>query len=488
MLPETLVTWALTYTLHSTGLLLLAKGVTARLREPAYREMLWKVALIGGLLTATLQVAGLVRPLAGQLLVMDVLTQPTLALSGLNGEAARLVTGAVATTISVSSTPFAKMVEVAVPVALIAWVVGSATHAVRLAIGVHRLRLQLAGRLSLSVGSMPDALHQLQLTAGYSGPVRVSLAPRLTIPLALAGLRGGEICLPPQALVALTPVQQQHLLAHELAHLTRRDAWWLWLGAVLEVVCFFQPLNRCARQALQTEAEFLCDRWAARSAGDPVALAQCLVEVATWAVQPQLPVLSGITGRGGMLMARVTRLTGRPAREPVRVWWVQAGWIMALIGLLLVTVRLLPSIGLAWPLVGTLAARLAQPLQPGEAAIIDPRLQFDVRARLPAGATDVVLAPNDQYLVFRLGPGQTADLYLMETTTGAIRALTDDQGGNIQPLWSPDSQYLAYFSHRDGYMNVYVMPVIGGPGMRLTNDTTLRHLFGWTVDGSLWFW
>ena len=57
-LIEGLVAWMITYWLHSTlliGLAALAAG-TMRRRGLAARETLWRAALIGALVTATLQV------------------------------------------------------------------------------------------------------------------------------------------------------------------------------------------------------------------------------------------------------------------------------------------------------------------------------------------------------------------------------------------------------------------------------------------------
>ena len=51
--------WLLTYALHSTVLLGVAALLTARwVRGEAWRETLWKAALVGGLVTATVQSTG----------------------------------------------------------------------------------------------------------------------------------------------------------------------------------------------------------------------------------------------------------------------------------------------------------------------------------------------------------------------------------------------------------------------------------------------
>src|SRR5207245_11574975 len=55
-LPSSLLAWLLTYLIHSTVLLGVAWAVTRRGRlEPAASDLLWKVALLAGLVTGTIQ-------------------------------------------------------------------------------------------------------------------------------------------------------------------------------------------------------------------------------------------------------------------------------------------------------------------------------------------------------------------------------------------------------------------------------------------------
>lgn len=140
--------------------------------------------------------------------------------------------------------------------------------------------------------------------------MRLSTSAFLTSPVAL-GRR--EICLPPQALTELTPERQEAMLAHELAHLVRRDPTWLAACDLLEAVFFFQPLNRLGRRRLQATAEFLCDDWAVARTGRRMAFAECLAQVAGWIeASPEsraLPAaVPGMASRDSALIQRVQRL------------------------------------------------------------------------------------------------------------------------------------------------------------------------------------
>src|SRR5687768_13203052 len=64
---NTLLAWLGTYALHST-VLLVGVALLTRLvvRRDSWRDALWKAALLGGIVTATLQLAIDVKPLVGR--------------------------------------------------------------------------------------------------------------------------------------------------------------------------------------------------------------------------------------------------------------------------------------------------------------------------------------------------------------------------------------------------------------------------------------
>jgi beta-lactamase regulating signal transducer with metallopeptidase domain len=91
--------------------------------------------------------------------------------------------------------------------------------------------------------------------------VRLYLAPDVAAPVSF-GLFRPSICVPPRAADELSDDEKETMLAHELAHLARRDPLWLSMAWLIERVFFFQPLNRFARAELHDVAELLCDDWA----------------------------------------------------------------------------------------------------------------------------------------------------------------------------------------------------------------------------------
>ncbi|MBI5363937.1 MAG: M56 family metallopeptidase, partial [Planctomycetes bacterium] len=170
--------------------------------------------------------------------------------------------------------------------------------------GLHR---RLRGRVELDRGPVHAIFARLCERTGTRG-VRLSCAPALAAPITL-GLLRSEVVIPPRANTQLSPDELEALFAHELAHVNRADPLWLVVYRALEVVFFFQPLNRLARVLLDAEAELLADDWAAARLESRVSLASCLTEIAGWIVRERraLPA-PAMAARGTRLTVRVRRL------------------------------------------------------------------------------------------------------------------------------------------------------------------------------------
>ena len=325
-LASSLLAWLLTYLIHSTVLLGVAWLVTQRRRlEPATSDLLWKVALLASLVTGTIQSRlELATPAAVRLPVATLpqtapLNQPPAPVSdpanpsGQSPATVRDATGG-----SVSRAPSLPLVVVLLWGAI---ALGSSLYYVA-------RRLILVGRLAdrrlVSDGPLAATLAELQRTTGYRRRVHLTMARTISSPVAL-GL--SEICVPELALSELGAEQQRSMLAHELAHLARRDSLWLAGASLIERCFFFQPLNRLARRELETTAEYLSDEWATRKTGSPVALAKCLATVAEWIQASPLGVpVAGLAERRSLLVSRIARLLDArlPSSPASRRGWAAA--------------------------------------------------------------------------------------------------------------------------------------------------------------------
>jgi beta-lactamase regulating signal transducer with metallopeptidase domain len=315
------VSFLLTYLLHSTILLGGAwlVGRFVRLSEAA-RHALWQVALVGGVLTAALQIVMPREPLAGQIrLPVSRVEQTSKARMVVVAPPSEERTVTViapasrATSQPVEPVFFARSVSPSMVVGpwsrplFLVWAIGAGLALLWLAIAYSRTTRALGERVDITDSTLADPLRALVRRAGVQRRVRLSWSARLVSPVALPG---GEICLPRRALVTLEPAAVESMLAHELAHVVRRDPEWLVAAHVIGALFFFQPLNRLALRRLRETAEFLSDDWAIERTGAPVVLAKCLASVAEWLTAPaQLaPAISMVERQGSPLTRRVRRI------------------------------------------------------------------------------------------------------------------------------------------------------------------------------------
>lgn len=341
--------WLLTYALHSTLLLGLAWLASRRLskRSLQLEEAVWRCALVGSLVTATLQLAVGADPLAGRWEIAAPVAPVAVTAEVAAPRAPEAVVPALRESVPASafrsavppveSTKAAPAVEpafasrdtvsgfpVSLPLMLLGvWLAG----AVLLTLGSTASYLSLFRRLRhrprVIGGDALSTLVRLAERAGLRQPVRLTSSTRIPVPIALGVLGKAEICLPPRAFAALTTEQQEALLAHELGHIVRRDPFWLAFGRIQTGILFFQPLSWVACTRLREISELLSDEWAVGRTGRPLSLAGCLAEVAGWSLPAARPLpVPGMADRPSNLARRIGRLLeeARGSRRLHRGW------------------------------------------------------------------------------------------------------------------------------------------------------------------------
>ncbi|MFO1093142.1 MAG: M56 family metallopeptidase [Planctomycetaceae bacterium] len=194
--------------------------------------------------------------------------------------------------------------------------------AARLLWRAFRTRCRLWRTETISAGPLREALDQLLAQRGVRRSVRLAQSATAVEPAA-GGVFRWLIVVPPGISQKLSIAELQALLAHELAHLVRRDPLWLWIAAAL-CWCFpLQPLNFLAVRRWRQAAEELCDDWAITGGVRPLTLANCLTRVAEWRLAPMPLGLTSDVGQS-RFARRISRLvegtTGhdrwsRPARR-----------------------------------------------------------------------------------------------------------------------------------------------------------------------------
>lgn len=112
---------------------------------------------------------------------------------------------------------------------------------------------------------------------------------------------------------------------------------------------------------------------------------------------------------------------------------------------------------------------------------IDGLKRKEIHWGRPQGATNMAAwSPDGKRLAFTIRiPGVLNDIYVIDITGEDLRRLTDHPAQDLYPAWSPDGQWIAFWSNRDGGNAVYLMEADGANPKRLANGRSPE----WSPDG-----
>jgi HEAT repeat protein/beta-lactamase regulating signal transducer with metallopeptidase domain len=328
------LSWLLTYAIHSTILLAGAALVARRFADQhAWLDAIWKVALIAPMVTASLHLGPSVIALEGNAVrpaASQTRTEKSAAVEPVTGAPAVEAPVETASTVAPAGTG-SRSWQPALPswpsMAVLAWLLIAAAGLARYGVRLRRFHRSVRSGPPVSMPGVLDMLRELTHAAREARSIALTASDACAVPIALAGR---HIVVPARFLDQLDPDQQRAALAHELAHVIRRDSMWRIVAAAIERALFFQPLTRVARVKMTESAEFLCDQWAVQQTGSPLALARCLERVASWATAANDNVAVGASAMARSDSAMVRRVRqildqpAPPAPRPRLIWLVAA--------------------------------------------------------------------------------------------------------------------------------------------------------------------
>jgi uncharacterized protein (TIGR03435 family) len=163
---------------------------------------------------------------------------------------------------------------------------------------------------SPALPDLEDALRRLKRRLGVSAPVRLCVSATVQVPTAIGWLRP-YILLPVTALTGLSETQIAAILAHELAHIRRRDYLLNSLQTAIETVLFYHPAVWWVGRQMRLEREHCCDDIAVAVCGSAFEYANALAEMEQ--IRSRIPE-PALAATGGDLVGRIQRVLGR--QEP----------------------------------------------------------------------------------------------------------------------------------------------------------------------------
>lgn len=135
-----------------------------------------------------------------------------------------------------------------------------------------------------------------------------------------------------------------------------------------------------------------------------------------------------------------------------------------------------PTLPLTSGVVFTPAPSLSTPSpQPSETPTVFPLLPT---ASTPLGGGSGVIAfASDRDEI-------NGEIYRMRLDGTELVRLTFTEGEDRSPAWSPDGQWLAFLSRRDGNPDIHLMLADGTQRKRLTTETSYDEFPSWSPDGA----
>lgn len=337
------------------------------------------------------------------------------------------------------------------PSLVIVWMGGMAFSSLRLALG-----WRIATRLrNIGTLAVPDALAErfddLLAKMRVAAPVRLLASTVVTAPVVTGWIRP-IVLVPVAAIAGLPTAQLEALLAHELAHVLRRDYLVNLLQSAVEVVLFYHPATWWISEQVRAEREAACDDIAVEATGGVLPYVRALVDLESRRHAPALSARprAAMGADGGSLKSRIRRLI-EPA-DPMRSNGGGVAWVLGFAWLGVIGAATLYGASSFAPVV--LQARVTTPAPPVIAALLfDPLFEplptpstATIQGRVLADHSDAPV-PSAEVQFFRAG-----------STMLAADIETDGEGRFAAPELDPGDYRLVI--SRPGYVGTDLRVVV----------------------------
>jgi beta-lactamase regulating signal transducer with metallopeptidase domain/predicted HAD superfamily phosphohydrolase YqeG len=188
-----------------------------------------------------------------------------------------------------------------------AWFLGVLLFSVRTAGGVLVLERLRRREAVVVCDKLLQRCISVQRRMGLHRVIRYCESLQLDVPAVIGWLRP-VVLLPFSALSGLSEMQLEAVIAHELAHVRRYDAFVNLFQVAVESVLFYHPAVWWLSKRVRIEREHCCDDAAITICGSPFEYARALTLMEEWRSTPSLAMALN----RGPLVVRVRRLLGAP--------------------------------------------------------------------------------------------------------------------------------------------------------------------------------
>jgi beta-lactamase regulating signal transducer with metallopeptidase domain len=326
------------------------------------------------------------------------------------------------------------------------WLTGSVLWFAWAAIHIRRFH-HLLRHARPAPADLQEQARSLAARMGLDRCPAVWLLPGPLPPMVWAAVGPVRLFLPARLFERLDADGRGSLLAHELAHVCRRDHWVRWLELLVLGLYWWYPLVWWVRRQVQAAAEDCCDAWVVGEL-PPRVYAGAIVETVDFLAEtrPTLPVMASGFSRVEYLKQRLIRIM--QGGTPKRLSFMGR---FAVVALAAVWLPLLPQLGRAEHPKAEVA-EIPQPtealpkdrlvavaLQAPEAIAFEPAsiTLAETRAAIRAAA----LSPDGQTLALAL---EDRTVQLRDAANGELRQTLGGHADVVTCLaFAPDGRTLA---------------------------------------------
>ncbi len=201
------------------------------------------------------------------------------------------------------------------PLIVNVWLIGFLFFAFRMTGGFIHLR-QLRHQDNFPVDKMlQDKLNQLIRRSPLQRSVKVMESALIKVPILLGHLKP-LILIPVGTINLLTEEEVEAILAHELAHIIRRDFSMNIFFTLIEILFYYHPGVWLMAATIRSEREHCCDDLALFLCKNPLAYARALYKLEAAHKAARLPGLAlSFSSQKNQLLHRVRRILNQPQNK-----------------------------------------------------------------------------------------------------------------------------------------------------------------------------
>ena len=202
-----------------------------------------------------------------------------------------------------------------IPLIVLVWIMGVALFILKLLGGVSYC-YYLRSRLNFPADEYwIETLDKLKDKVGVKQSIELVESAMTRTPMVVGYLKP-MILFPIGAINKLSPTEVEAILAHEIAHVMRKDFIFNILQSVVEALFYYHPAVWVISSTIRNERENCCDDVAIEICGNSMDYAKALVTVQEMAYYPMYqPALAFAGNRKNQLLFRVQRILNQPQNK-----------------------------------------------------------------------------------------------------------------------------------------------------------------------------